>query len=62
MKNENGWKAYCDKCGGEFWSDEAVSVPYPATSAEYGNTEEVSPCCGADYSDHPPEEVSESIL
>jgi len=53
---EKRWVAYCDKCGKPFWSDETVRISYPINSAEYGNYEEVSPCCGADFSDYPPEE------
>ena len=50
---EDRWEAYCDGCGKKFWSDEAVSCPYPSNSAEYGNVELASPCCGTDYSDRP---------
>lgn len=54
-----GWTAFCEKCGKAFDSNAAVKVPYqeyPGASLSHG---EVSPCCGAEYSDRPKEETSQ---
>ena len=50
------WTAYCDECGKPFNSKDAVKVPYQEYPGAAFSDEQVSPCCGAGYSDRPKEE------